>query len=275
MTKKTIRNNIQILKNLRDSKVGRVPASIQSKINKLTDLYEQRKIVQLSTAQNLINDISTNNTKKREKALEKYEKKIEKYDTAQPAGERMAEQAKKAREARTEKGVVKKVRVRLREKSKASAISRLVKVARDRGIGNRKLYSIKYMLYSLEPIGRIVRGKRINGLIYYPMFEGGRNKEANIRVGEFIETLTNRTVTKQQEKPMFKKLLMFLKTDSGLRDAMPDMLDYVDAIQITQVIRVDDDGNPYNIEDEGLRDTSNVAIYHFYHETVIDPEKET
>ena len=42
MTKKSIRNNIQILKNLRDSKVGRVPASIQSKINKLTDLYEQR-----------------------------------------------------------------------------------------------------------------------------------------------------------------------------------------------------------------------------------------
>lgn len=63
-----------------------------------------REIVQLLTAQNLINDISTNNTKKREKALNKYDKAIEKYDTAQPAGERMAEQAKKAREARTEKG---------------------------------------------------------------------------------------------------------------------------------------------------------------------------
>ena len=105
MTKKSIRNNIQILKNLRDSKVGRVPASIQSKINKLTDLYEQRKIVQLSTTQNLINDISTNNTKKREKALNKYDKAIEKYDTAQPAGERMAERAQKAREGKTVKNV--------------------------------------------------------------------------------------------------------------------------------------------------------------------------
>ena len=105
MTKKLIKNNIQILKNLRDSKVGRVPASIQSKINKLTDLYEQRKIVQLSTAQNLINDISTNNTKKREKALNKYDKAIEKYDTAQPAGERMAERAQKAREGKTVKNV--------------------------------------------------------------------------------------------------------------------------------------------------------------------------
>ena len=160
MTKKSIRNNIQILKNLRDSKVGRVPASIQSKINKLTDLYEQRKIVQLSTAQNLINDISTNNTKKREKALNKYDTAIEKYDTAQPAGERMAERAQKAREGKT----VKNVKIRLNEKTKASAISRLVRQARQRGIGNRKVYTVEFMLYSLEPIGAIVRGKKINNL---------------------------------------------------------------------------------------------------------------
>ena len=271
MTKKAIRNNIQILRNLRDSKVGKVPATIQAKINKITDLYEDRKIVQKSTAQNLINDISTNNTKKREKALEKYEKAIEKYDTAQPAGERMAERAQKAREGKT----IKNVRVRLREKTKASAISRLVRQARERGIGNRKIYSIEFMLYSLEPIGAIVRGKKINGLIYFPMFERGRPRQASIKVGEFIETLVNRTVTKQQEKPMFKKLMLFLKTDGGLKEAMPDMLDYVDAIQITKVEKTDDDGRPYNVEDEGLRESNNISIYSFYHESVIDVEKET
>ena len=193
MTKKSIRNNIQILKNLRDSKVGKVPASIQSKINKLTDLYEQRKIVQLSTAQNLINDISTNNTKKREKALNKYDKAIEKYDTAQPAGERMAERAQKAREGKT----VKNVKIRLNEKTKASAISRLVRQARQRGIGNRKVYTVEFMLYSLEPIGAIVRGKKINNLIYVPMFERGRPRQASIKAGQFVETLANRTVTKR------------------------------------------------------------------------------
>jgi len=269
--KKSIRNNFQILRNLRDSKVGKVPSTIQAKVNKVTDLYEDRKIVQLSTAQNLINDISTNNAKKREKALEKYDKAIDKYDTAQPAGERMADRAKKAREGKT----VNNVRVRLREKTKASAISRLVRQARERGIGNRKLYSIEFMLYSLEPIGAIVRGKKISNLIYYPMFERGGPRQASIKVGEFIETLTNRTVTKQQEKPMFKKLMMFLKTDGGLRDAMPDMLDYVDAIQITKVEKTDDDGRPYNVEDEGLRETANVSIYSFYHETVVDVERET
>lgn len=108
MIKKSIKRNIDALKNLRDSKVGKIPNAILGKVNKVVDLFEQRRIVQLSTAQNLINSISTDNAKKRTKALEDYEKKIGKYDTALPAGERMAEHAKKAREARTEIGVVKK-----------------------------------------------------------------------------------------------------------------------------------------------------------------------
>ena len=271
MIKKSIKKNIDVLKNLRDSKRGKIPNTILGKVNKIVELYEQRKIVQLSTAQNLINNISTNNPKKRAKALEEYEKKVEKYETSKPAGERTAQNAQKAREGKQ----IKNVRVRLREKTKASAISRLVRQARERGIGNRKLYSIEFMLYSLEPIGAIVRGKKINNLIYYSKFERGRPRQASIKVGEFIETLTNRTVTKQQEKPMFKKLMMFLKTDGGLKDAMPDMLDYVDAIQITKIEKTDDDGRPYNVEDEGLRETANVSIYNFYHESVIDVDKET
>ena len=46
-------------------------------------------------------------------------------------------------------------------------------------------------------------------------------------------------------------------------DAMPDVLDYVDAIQITKIENVEDVGRPYNIEDEGLRETCNISMYHF------------
>ena len=41
---------------------------------------------------------------------------------------------------------------------------------------------------------------------------------------------------------------------------MPDMLDYVDVIQITKTENVEDDGRPYNIEDEGLRETCNTTV---------------
>ena len=269
--KKNIRKNIQSLETLRDNKTGKVPNTILGKINTVVELYKERKITQRATAERLINNIATNNQKQRTKGLKEYDKAVEKYQSTTPVGERMAGRAEKAGDAKK----VKDVRKIITEKSKASAVSRMMKVAKQRGIGNRKYYSIKFMLYSLEPIGRIIRGKKINGLVYYPMFDGGKPRGASIRVGEFIETVVNRTVTKQFEKPMFKKLLMFLKTDSALRDIMPDMLDYVDAIQITKVEKTDDDGRPYNIEDEGLRETSNLNIYHFYHETLIDVEKET
>ena len=270
--KKSIQININILNSIRDRNRNRVPTSILQKINQIISLYEERRITQLTTAENLIKGIATNNEKQRAKGLKEYEKRIEKYEDKEPIAERMRATAEKAREGKT----IKKVKVRLTGKTKASLASRLVRIARERGIGNkRKSYSVEYMLYSTEVIGEIKRGKKINGLIYYPMFSKGQSRIANLKVDAFIETLVKRTITKQFEKPLFRKVMMFLKTDLQLRDMMPDMIDYIDAIQILKVIEVDDDGKDYDIEDEGLKDTTNISIYNFYHQTLIDPEKET
>ena len=270
--KKSIQKNINILNSIRDRNRNRVPTSILQKINQIISLYEERRITQLTTAENLIKGIATNNEKQRAKGLKEYEKRIEKYEAQEPITERMRATAEKAREGKT----IKKVKVRLTGKTKASLASRLVRIARERGIGNkRKSYSVEYMLYSTEVIGEIKRGKKINGLIYYPMFSKGQSRIANLKVDAFIETLVKRTITKQFEKPLFRKVMMFLKTDLQLRDMMPDMIDYIDAIQILKVIEVDDDGKDYDIEDEGLKDTTNISIYNFYHQTVIDTEKET
>ena len=270
--KKSIQKNINILNSIRDRNRNRVPTSILQKINQIISLYEERRITQLTTAENLIKGIATNNEKQRAKGLKEYEKRIEKYEDKEPIAERMRATAEKAREGKT----IKKVKVRLTGKTKASLASRLVRIARERGIGNkRKSYSVEYMLYSTEVIGEIKRGKKINGLAYYPMFSKGQSRIANLKVDAFIETLVKRTITKQFEKPLFRKVMMFLKTDLQLRDMMPDMLDYIDAIQILKVIEVDDDGKDYDIEDEGLKDTTNISIYNFYHQTVIDTEKET
>ena len=270
--KKSIQKNINILNSIRDRNRNRVPTSTLQKINNIISLYEDRKITQLTTAENLIKGISTNNEKQKAKGLKQYDKAVEKYEDKEPIAERMRATAGKAREAKK----VKNVRVRLRQKTKASLASRLVRIARERGIGNkRKSYSVEYMLYSTEVIGEIKRGKKINGLAYYPMFSKGQSRIANLKVDAFIETLVKRTITKQFEKPLFRKVMMFLKTDLQLRDMMPDMIDYIDAIQILKVIEVDDDGKDYDIEDEGLKDTANISIYNFYHQTLIDPEKET
>ena len=270
--KKSIQKNINILNSIRDRNRDRVPTSILQKINQIISFYEERRITQLTTAENLIKGIATNNEKQRAKGLKEYEKRIAKSEAQEPITERMRATAEKAREGKT----IKKVKVRLTGKTKASLASRLVRIARERGIGNkRKSYSVEYMLYSTEVIGEIKRGKKINGLAYYPMFSKGQSRIANLKVDAFIETLVKRTITKQFEKPLFRKVMMFLKTDLQLRDMMPDMIDYIDAIQILKVIEVDDDGKDYDIEDEGLKDTANISIYNFYHQTLIAPEKET
>ena len=137
--KKSIQKNINILNSIRDRNRNRVPTSILQKINQIISLYEERRITQLTTAENLIKGIATNNEKQRAKGLKEYEKRIEKYEDKEPIAERMRATAGKAMEAKK----VKNVRVRLRQKTKASVASRLSRAVANRGFGTQKSYSIK------------------------------------------------------------------------------------------------------------------------------------
>ena len=277
MTKKSIQKNINILNSIRDRNRNRVPTSTLQKINNIISLYEDRKITQLTTAENLIKGIATNNEKQRAKGLKEYEKRIEKYEAQQPITERMAKTAEKAREAKT----IKKVRVRLTGKTKASVASRLSRAVASRGFGNQKSYSIKYMLFTTNegavdgvPTKKVKPAFKIDGMPYFPLFAGKEFKHANIKATPFIETLVNRKITQQRDKPLFKKVMMFLKRDVDVKNALIELLNYTDAIIMYNVDEAETTEN-YDVEDEGLRDTTNISIYNFYHQTVIDTEKET
>ena len=255
-----------------------MPTSILQKINRIIDLYEDRKITQLTTAENLIKGIATNNEKQRAKGLKEYEKRIEKYESATPAGERMAKTAEKARDART----VKTVRTKIVGKTKASVASRLTKAVANRGFGQQKSYSIKYMLFTTNegavddvPNKKVKPAFKVDGMPYFPLFAGrDASKYANIKATPFIETLVNRKITEQRDKPLFKKVMMFLKRDFDVKNALIELLNYTDAIKIYKVNEAEN-AEDYDIDDEGLRDTTNISIYNFYHETLVDTERET
>ena len=271
MTTKNIRKNINFLRALRDRHTGRVPTSIQQKINNVVDLYEDRKITQLTTAENLINGIATNNQKQRTKGLKQYEKAIEKYQEQQPITERMKATAEKARQGK----VVKRVRNTIRRTSQASVASRLTRaVSNNRGFGERKSYAITYMLFTNQESEKSIRPAfRVNGIPYFPIFAGRPPILANIKVTPFIETLVRRRITKPDEHPLFKKVMMFLKRElDSVVD--PDLLNYVDAIVIYTAEQVESTEN-FDVEEEDLRETKNVAIYNYYYDTWIDPEGET
>ena len=270
MTSKNIRKNINFLRALRDRHTGRVPTSIQQKINNVVDLYEDRKITQLTTAENLINGIATNNQKQRTKGLKQYEKAIEKYQEQQPITERMKATAEKARQGK----VVKRVRNTIRRTSQASVASRLTRAVSNRGFGERKSYAITYMLFTNQESEKSIRPAfRVNGIPYFPIFAGRPPILANIKVTPFIETLVKRRITKPDEHPLFKKVMMFLKRElDSVVD--PDLLNYVDAIVIYTAEQVESTEN-FDVEEEDLRETKNVSIYNNFHETWIDPEEET
>ena len=208
--------------------------------------------------------------------MKQYEKAVEKYEAQQPISERMAKTAEKAREGK----VIKKVRVRLTGKTKASVASRLSRAVANRGFGNQKSYSIRYMLFTTNegavdgiPTKKVKPAFKVDGMPYFPLFAGKDFKQANIKATPFIETLVNRKITQQRDKPLFKKVMMFLKRDVDVQNALIELLNYTDAIIMYNVDEAETKN--FDVEDEGLRDTTNISIYNFYHQTVIDTEKET
>ena len=210
--------------------------------------------------------------------MKQYETAVEKYEAQEPISERMRATAEKAREGQ----VIKKVRVRLTGKTEASVASRLSRAVANRGFGTQTSYSIKYMLFTTNegavdgtPTKNVKPAFKVDGMPYFPLFAGrDASKYANIKGTPFIETLVNRRITQQRDKLSFKKVMMFLKRDFDVKNALIELLNYTDAIIIYKVDEAENIEN-YDVEDQGLRDTTNISIYNFYHQTLIDPEKET
>ena len=282
MTKKNIRVYLQNLRNTRDSKIGKVPPDIQTKINKIVDLYEDRKISQYGTAMNLIKDISQTDTRsERKNGLKKYEKAMAKYEDAEPITERMAKTAKKARTGKEAKAVVKK-----HDKQpifKRKAISGLASKAKEL-YKNRKTYDVKFMLFSIvDRDGTKKPAFKLDGIAYYPIMlkpKGSRERavgEANAKANQFIETLVSRKIRKynEDERHLFRKVMLIMNTSSEFQE-LGHMIDYADAIRIESVELVDIDTADFDERDEPLRQSGqNVSIYYRYIQTQVDTESLT
>ena len=278
MTKKHIRNNISILRNIRDRHVGKVPAPIQQRINIITSLYEDRKISQFGTAERLIKNITTKNDKQKAKGIKEADKSIQKYESATPITEKLAKNAEKARETKK----VSNVKIRLREKTKASAVSRLVRKAKERGFGKTHTYSVSYMLFTTQDhisnynddkeLKKIVMRRAFtdDGIDFFPINPKEGPRHANIKTTPFIETIVRRKITTRKgNASLFKKVMTLLSRDISSR-----LYGYVQAVVIYSASQVSN-AEDIDVEEEGLRETKNVSIYNYYHETLIDPTRET
>ena len=276
MTRKLIQQYTQNLRTTRDSKIGKVPPDIQAKINKIVDLYEDRKISQYETANKLINDISINDTKKRKSGLKRYDKAVAKYEEAEPITERMAKTAKKARTGKEVKAVIK-----THDKQpifKRKAISGLATKAKDI-FKNRKTYDVNIMLFSVANRDEIKKPSFIlDGISYYPILlkASGRQRalgEANVKANQFIETVVSRKNRKYHidEKSLFKRVILLMNTSSEFDD-IGHLVEYADAIRIESVELVETDTSNYDEREQALRESQNISIYYRYIQTEVDAD---
>ena len=176
---------------------------------------------------------------------------------------------KKAPEAKT----VKNARTRLREKTKASAVSRLIRKAREHGFRKTNAYSVGYMYFTTadrdvnpdedndEEIKRLqnrTSGFVVSGTQYIPLSSRDGVRNAKFKTIPFMESLVNRKVTNKFDKNLSKQVFKLLQGDALVKS---DLFGSVNASFIYSAPQ------QFDSEDEPLRETSNVSIWNYGHET--------
>ena len=258
MTKKNIEKNVQTLKNKRDRLRRKINTQTLQKINTLIDLYEDRKISQFDTANNLINTISTSDEKERKKGLKKYEKAIEKYENIAPIAQRMRGTVEQANQGR-----IQATRKRLQKT-----------LAKD-----GKAFEVKYMLFSTENrTGSKIRPKRHNGKSYYTVLTNPAVRSAYVKaIPEYINEKVKVMMDRFDEASEFRKMITTLSTDNTFKQMAEgsELINYVDAIRVEQVEFLDENTLDFDVFNENLTKSENVSIFHRYIETEVDVEKLT
>ena len=275
MTKKSVEKSIQSLRNRRDNIKSKISTTTLQKFNTILSYYEDRKISRKETADKLINGILAKDDKDLKKGLKEYDKAVAKYEDAKPIGERtnVRQATKKATKARKEQAIS----VRLRKKTSPEDLARASKVitrmARKRLLQNRKTYAIQYMLFSLENKSGTKRASFTEeGRKYYSLLVNPSVRNANVL---WIEDMLKVKVLKHGNLPMFRRMMMTLRTDKEFQRMTEHetFYNYIDAIRIEKIDLLESDDIDYDVFADELRDAKhNVSIYHRYIQTELNPD---
>ena len=278
MTKKSIEKNIQNLRTRRDNIKNNISTPTLQKFNTILSYYEDRKIARKETADKLINGILAKDDKELKKGMKDYEKAVAKYETAKPIGERqnVKQATRKATKARKQQAISVRLSKKTSPEDLAKASKAITKIARERLLKNRKTYAVKYMLFSLEDRRGTKRVSFIEeGNKYYSLLVQPSVRSANILSPVWIEKMLKVKVLKHRDSPLFKRMMMTLRTDKEFKRMTDNdnFYNYIDAIRIEQIDLLKSDDIDYDVFADELTDAKhNVSIYHKYIQTELNPD---
>ena len=212
------------------------------------------------------------------KGLTKYEKAVAKYETTKSIGERqnVNQATRKVTKARKQQAISMRLRKKTSPEDLAKASKAITKIARERLLKNRKTYAVKYMLFSLEDR----RGtKKVNfieeGNKYYSLLVQTSVRSGNILSPVWIEEMLKVKILKHRNSPLFKRMMMTLRTDREFKRMTDNdnFYNYIDAIRIEQIDLLESDNDDCDVFADELTDAKHhLSIYHKYMQTELNPD---
>ena len=243
---KNIKRNTKALQTTYDNYKNRLNQTTRDKIQNLINFYEDRKIAQFTTADNLIRQFITATTdKQKTKANNAYDKIHDKHHDKEPLGERM-QKAKEENKRNPKKGThiysVDALFYRLKDEKKEQELKTAFKDSKGR----------PYVILWKDP------------------------KTFNVKSSTYIEDLVKKRIfrTEKDTAKVFFKLYETLQTDRDAYDELEFHKSYIDCIKLLSVERVDEETD-FAPEKEKLKNTANLSMYNIYIQTPLDPEFET
>ena len=229
-----------------DNYKNRLNQTTRDKIQNLINLYDDRKIAQFTTADNLIRQFITAKTdKQKTKANNAYDKIHDKHQDQEPLGQRM-QKAKEENKRNPKQGThiysVDALFYRLKDEKKEKELKTAFKDSKGR----------PYVILWKDP------------------------KTFNANSSNYIGDLVRKRIfrTERDTAKLFFKLYETLQTDSEAYDELEFHKSYIDCIKLLSVKRVDEETD-FAPEKEKLKNTANLSMYNIYIQTPLDPEFET
>ena len=132
------------------------------------------------------------------------------------------------------------------------------------------------MLFSLEDRRGTKRVSFIEeGNKYYSLLVQPSVRSANILSPVWIEKMLKVKVLKHRDSPLFKRMMMTLRTDKEFKRMTDNdnFYNYIDAIRIEHIDLLESDDIDYDVFADELTDAKhNVSIYHKYIQTELYPD---
>ena len=242
---KNIKRNIAYLEGF----ITNSKTSIKDNVKTLVQLYKDRKISNLTTAENMIIKLRTIQPSTQNKIMKQYDKMIQKYQQNEPLNVRM----KVNKTINIEKKVVIK---------KTKAADKIRKIFK--GFFNKK-YSTTYLIDVLlfSPVKLHEKHKPYKGVYLI----GTGPIQLEVQAPKSFPPDIYKTFIKNDQKKEFKKGINIFMTSKDFKERWGHQPGYIVAFKILSAEELGDTGKEYNPRDEDLMDASNVSCNFDYIET--------